>query len=81
MLRTRLTIKHLQMIHAIESNENLRLIAQVDHAAGAASVGLDLRPTIEIFFVNPALGNRRGQNWAASLNNAPTPSASTSAPS
>jgi uncharacterized protein (DUF302 family) len=45
-----------RLIHAIEANENLRLIAQVDHAAGAASVGLELRPTIEVFFGNPKLG-------------------------
>ena len=45
-----------RLINAIEANENLRLIAQVDHAAGAASVGLDLRPTIEVFFGNPKLG-------------------------
>lgn len=41
---------------AIESNEKLRLIARVDHAAGADSVGLELTPTVEIFFGNPALG-------------------------
>ena len=45
-----------RLINAIEANENLRLIAQVDHAAGATSVGLDLRPTIEVFFGNPKLG-------------------------
>ena len=41
---------------AIEGNEKLRLIARVDHAAGADSVGLELTPTVEIFFGNPALG-------------------------
>lgn len=41
---------------AIESNEKLRLIARVDHAAGAESVGLQLTPTVEIFSGNPALG-------------------------
>jgi len=41
---------------AIEGNEKLGLIARVDHAAGAASVDLELTPTIEIFFGNPALG-------------------------
>lgn len=40
----------------IEANEKLRLIATVDHAAGAASVGLELEPTVELFFGNPALG-------------------------
>lgn len=41
---------------AIEANEKLRLVARVDHAAGAESVGLELAPTVEIFFGNPALG-------------------------
>jgi len=41
---------------AIDANEKLRLIARVDHAAGADSVGLALTPTVEIFFGNPALG-------------------------
>lgn len=41
---------------AIESNEKLGHIATVDHSAGAASVGLELAPTIEIFFGNPAVG-------------------------
>ncbi len=41
---------------AIEGNEKLRLIARVDHASGAQSVGLELTPTVEIFFGNPALG-------------------------
>ncbi len=41
---------------AIEGNEKLRLVARVDHGAGADSVGLELAPTIEVFFGNPALG-------------------------
>lgn len=41
---------------AIEANDKLRLVAHVDHAAGADSVGLELTPTVEIFFGNPALG-------------------------
>ena len=41
---------------AIEGNDKLRLIATVDHTAGAASVDLELPPTVEIFFGNPALG-------------------------
>ena len=41
---------------AIEANEKLKLIARVDHAAGAESVGLELAPTVEIFIGNPAAG-------------------------
>lgn len=45
-----------RLVAAIEANEKLRLVAKVDHAAGAASVGLELEPTIEVFFGNPAVG-------------------------
>ncbi len=41
---------------AIEAHEKLGLIATVDHTAGAQKVGLDLAPTVEIFFGNPAVG-------------------------
>ena len=41
---------------AIEANDKLRLMATVDHSAGAASVDLELPPTIELIFGNPALG-------------------------
>ncbi len=45
-----------RLVAAIEGNEKLRLIARVDHSAGAESVGLELAPTTEVFFGNPALG-------------------------
>jgi uncharacterized protein (DUF302 family) len=45
-----------RLVSAIEANDKLRLIAQVDHTAGANRVGLDLAPTVEVFFGNPALG-------------------------
>ncbi len=45
-----------RLVAAIEANEKLRLVARVDHGAGAESVGLELTPTIEVFFGNPALG-------------------------
>ena len=41
---------------AIEGHEKLRLIAVVDHSAGAESVGLELAPTVEFFVGNPAAG-------------------------
>ncbi|MGA9277915.1 DUF302 domain-containing protein [Ilumatobacter sp.] len=41
---------------AIEGNEALTLVATIDHAANAASVGLDLAPTTELIFGNPMLG-------------------------
>ena len=41
---------------AIESNPNLTVLAQLDHQANAARVGLDLRPTRLLVFGNPNLG-------------------------
>jgi len=41
---------------AIEANENLGLIAKVDHGAGAVKAGLELEPTVEIFLGNPKVG-------------------------
>ncbi len=41
---------------AIQSNENLTLVAELDHAANAASVGMELRPTRLLVFGNPNLG-------------------------
>lgn len=37
-------------------NSNLRLITTVDHAANAASAGLDLPPTTLLIFGNPTVG-------------------------
>ncbi|MDT0632816.1 DUF302 domain-containing protein [Rubrivirga sp. S365] len=44
------------LVSAIESNPNLTVMAELDHAANAASVGLELRPTRLVVFGNPALG-------------------------
>lgn len=41
---------------AIEANPNLRLIRTIDHADAAAGRGIELAPTTELFFGNPALG-------------------------
>ncbi len=43
--------------NAIASNENLTIVAQLDHQANAASIGLELRPTKIIIFGNPNLGS------------------------
>lgn len=43
--------------NSISSNENLKVLAQLDHQANANSVGLDLRPTKVIIFGNPNLGS------------------------
>jgi len=44
------------IIATLEANPNIGIVAVVDHAAAAASVGLALAPTREVFFGNPALG-------------------------
>jgi uncharacterized protein (DUF302 family) len=41
---------------AIEDNENLRILATVDHGANAAGVDQELPPTRLILFGNPELG-------------------------
>lgn len=43
---------------AIASNSALSVIAELDHAANAQSVGLNLRPTRLIVFGNPTLGTQ-----------------------
>lgn len=43
---------------AVQSQEPLSVVASVDHAANAQSVGLDLRPTRLLVFGNPMLGTQ-----------------------
>ena len=42
--------------NALNSNENITIIAELDHQKNAESVGLELPPTKIIFFGNPKLG-------------------------
>lgn len=41
---------------AAVANNGMTLVARVDHAAAAAKVGLDLRPTEVLIFGNPSAG-------------------------
>lgn len=41
---------------AIDTNPNLRIVTEIDHAANADGVGLDLNPTRLIIFGNPLVG-------------------------
>ena len=41
---------------ALESNENVRVIAEIDHSSAAEGVGLDLPPNRVVIFGNPQLG-------------------------
>lgn len=52
----------INLEEAITANENLRIIAVLDHQANAASINLDLAPTILIIFGNPNLGTPLMQN-------------------
>jgi len=45
-----------RVVDAIESNENLGLMAEIDHEENAASTDLDLPPTTVLVFGNPDLG-------------------------
>ena len=45
-----------QLVSAVEAVAPLRIIAEVDHAANAERVGLELRPTKLLIFGNPNLG-------------------------
>ncbi|WP_299431832.1 DUF302 domain-containing protein [uncultured Aquimarina sp.] len=44
------------LVEVIKNNPNLKIIAELDHQANAASVGLELNPTRIIMFGNPNLG-------------------------
>ncbi|MFD2564215.1 DUF302 domain-containing protein [Aquimarina rubra] len=50
------------LIEVISNNPNLKIIAELDHQANAASVGLELRPTRIVMFGNPKLGTPLMQN-------------------
>ncbi|EZH74518.1 hypothetical protein ATO12_12165 [Aquimarina atlantica] len=50
------------LIEIITNNPNLKIIAQLDHQANAASVNLALNPTRVIMFGNPKLGTPLMQN-------------------
>lgn len=44
------------LIATLDANPNIGIVATLDHAANAASIGEELRPTREVFFGNPNLG-------------------------
>ncbi|MBS7542474.1 DUF302 domain-containing protein [Ancylobacter oerskovii] len=46
----------LARLEATISERGLTVFARVDHAAGAAQVGLSLRPTVLVIFGNPKAG-------------------------
>ncbi|WP_236669070.1 DUF302 domain-containing protein [Aquimarina mytili] len=50
------------LVNVITNNPNLKIVAELDHQANAASVGLKLNPTRIIMFGNPNLGTPLMQN-------------------
>ena len=44
------------LIGALEANPNITIVTEIDHAAAAAGVGLDLEPNRVVVFGNPNLG-------------------------
>lgn len=44
------------LIATLDANPNIGIVATLDHAANAASIGEELLPTREVFFGNPNLG-------------------------
>ncbi len=64
---TKISTKNFQetyesLTSAITGNPNLRLVAEVDHQANAASANLELNPTRLVIFGNPNLGTPLMQN-------------------
>lgn len=47
-----------RLLAAVAANPDLTVVAELDHAQNAASVGLELRPTRLVVLGNPALGTR-----------------------
>lgn len=43
-------------LESVLKEKGLAILARIDHAAGAASVGQTLKPTLLIIFGNPAMG-------------------------
>lgn len=44
------------LIGVLDANPAISIVAEIDHAAAAASVGLELRPNRVVYFGNPSLG-------------------------
>lgn len=55
---TELTVDsaYTRLINALNANDAITIVGEVDHQANAASVGQELRPSKLVIFGNPALG-------------------------
>lgn len=50
--------KTVEKLQTILSEKGLKIFATIDHAKGAESVSMELRPTTLILFGNPAIGTK-----------------------
>ena len=46
-----------RLVTAVEE-KGLKVFSRIDHAAGAASAGMELAPTVLVLFGNPAIGTK-----------------------
>ncbi|HEX9327431.1 MAG TPA: DUF302 domain-containing protein [Reyranella sp.] len=49
-------VETLERLEAIIVRQGMTVVARIDHGAAAEKVGLDLRPTVVVFFGNPRAG-------------------------
>jgi len=49
-------VETLERLEAIIVRHGMTVFARIDHGAAAAKVGLELRPTVVVFFGNPHAG-------------------------
>ena len=49
-------VETLERLEAIIVRQGMTVLARIDHGAAAEKVGLELRPTVVVFFGNPRAG-------------------------
>ena len=49
-------VETLERLEAVIARQGMAVLARIDHGAAAEKVGLELRPTVVVFFGNPSAG-------------------------
>jgi len=49
-------VETLERLEAVIARQGMAVLARIDHGAAAEKVGLELRPTVVVFFGNPRAG-------------------------
>jgi len=49
-------VETLERLEAVLAPQGMAVFARIDHGAAAEKVGLELRPTVVVFFGNPSAG-------------------------